>query len=89
MATISTPAGDPGSSPTPVQGNAETLVPTTSPDHITVAIAHPGATPLQAQLEQLKVPQLRSRAQKEGLADDAIEVRFVLLYIVFPLAPLV
>lgn len=41
----------------------------------------PGATLLQAEPEQLKMPQLHSRAQKEGLAGDAIEVRFVLSYL--------
>ena len=58
--------------------NAGPLIPT-GLDHIAIAIAEPAPSPvhnnLQAELSQLKMPELRKRAREEGVAEDAIEVR--------------
>lgn len=68
----------------PAVHKAEPLVPT-SPVHVAVAIAEPApaaapanvdsGTSLQAELSELKIPELRKRAAAEGIAEDTIEVR--------------
>jgi hypothetical protein len=59
----------------PIATTPEDLVPT-SPGHVGIVVD--GGTHLQAELSQLKMPELRKRAKDEGIAEDLIEVRILL-----------